>query len=305
MPQQVIIISGASTGFGALAARLMARNGHRVYAGVREHEAEEIAATETFAKEHGVDLRPLILDITNTDIVNAAVERVMSESSRIDVLHHNAGRSVLGPAESFTPEEVMKYLDLNYVGAQRLMRAALPHMRKARTGLVMWTSSSSVKGGTTPFVGHYFAAKSALDMLAVSYAGELVRWGIETSIVVPGVFPRGTNAFHSLALPEDKDLEAEYFEGPYKGYGQRLMKAFAEVFPQDADASDVAKLMARVVEMPQGTRPFRIHHDPLEDGSEIVSAMTDRFRKDMLVRTGFPDLVKLTPEAAERFRKQE
>ncbi|KAG2421752.1 hypothetical protein HFD88_005728 [Aspergillus terreus] len=292
MPNKVVVISGASTGFGALAARLISQNGHTVYAGVRKHEAEQIVATRTFAEQHNVDLRTLPLDVTDTYSVNDAIDTVIREHGRIDVLHNNAGCSMMGPAEAFTPEEMTKYFDVNVVGAQRLLRAALPHMRKAGTGLVMWTSSSSVRGGVTPFVGPYFAAKAALDSLAVSYAGELTRWGIETSIIVPGVFPKGTNLFSSLGKPDDADTEAEYMEGPYKGFVQQFMEGVAKLLPQEADAADVSKVMAKVVDMAHGTRPYRTHVDPCDDGSEVVSAVADRVRVEMLRTLGFEDLLR-------------
>jgi NAD(P)-dependent dehydrogenase (short-subunit alcohol dehydrogenase family) len=292
MSNKVVLISGASTGFGALAARLIAQNGNTVYACVREHEKAEITSIESFAREHNVDLRPLILDVTDTDVVNAAVDAVIRESGRIDVLHHNAGRSMIGPAEAFTPEEMMKYLDVNFLGTQRLNRAALPHMRKARTGLVMWTSSSSVKGGVSPFVGPYFAAKAAMDSLAVSYAGELSRWGIETSIIVPGITPSGTNMFATLGKPDDPKREAEYMEGPYKGFFKQFMEAVTKMLPQDVDAGEVSRLMARIVEMPHGTRPYRVHIDPSNDGSEVVSAVADRVRAEMFRTLGMEDMLK-------------
>ncbi|PSN67778.1 short-chain oxidoreductase protein, partial [Corynespora cassiicola Philippines] len=259
---KVILITGASTGFGALAARLMAQNGHIVYAGVRPHESSQIADAAAFAASNKVDLRTVHLDVLDTASVNTAVETVIRESGRIDVLHHNAGWSGMGPAEAFSPEELMKYLDLNLVGPQRVMRAVLPHMRKAGHGLVMWTSSSSVKGGVTPFVGPYFASKAAMDSLAVTYAGELARWGIETSIIVPGIFPRGTNMFHTLGKPDHPEIEAEYFDGPYKGFQDQFMEGVNKFISPDADAANVSKLMASIVEMSHGKRPYRVHHDP-------------------------------------------
>lgn len=292
MPNKVVLISGASTGFGALAARLIAQNGNTVYAGVRKHEKAEIASIESFASERNVDLRPLILDVTDTDSVEAAVDTVIRESGRICVLHHNAGRSTIGPAEAYTPEEMMKYFDVNFLGTQRLNRAALPHMRKARTGLVMWTSSSSVKGGVSPFVGPYFAAKAAMDSLAVSYAGELSRWGIETSIIVPGITPSGTNMFADLGKPDDSEREVEYMEGLYKGFFEQYMEAVTKMLPHNVNAGEVSRLMAKIVEMPHGTRPYRIHVDPSNDGSEVVSAVADRVRAEMFRTLGMEDMLK-------------
>src|SRR6202012_1372957 len=125
--------------------------------------------------------------------VDAAVEKVFNANGRIDVVVHNAGHMVFGPAEAFTPEQLVELYDINVVSTQRVNRAALPQLRAQRQGLVVWVSSSSAAGGNTPYLAPYFAAKAGMDALAVAYARELTRWGIETSIVVPGVFTGGTN----------------------------------------------------------------------------------------------------------------
>ena len=81
--------------------------------------------------------------------------------------------SYIGPAEAFTPEQLAQIYDTNAIGTQRVNRAALPQLRKQGRGLVVWVSSSSARGGTPPYLSPYFAAKAAMDSLAVSYAGEL------------------------------------------------------------------------------------------------------------------------------------
>lgn len=100
-----------------------------------------------------------------------------------------------GPAEAFTAEQLAQLYDINVLSTQRVNRSALPHLRKQGHGLVVWVSSSSARGGIPPYLSPYFAAKAAMDSLAVSYASELTRWGVETSIVVPGAFTQGTNHF--------------------------------------------------------------------------------------------------------------
>jgi NAD(P)-dependent dehydrogenase (short-subunit alcohol dehydrogenase family) len=128
-------------------------------------------------------------------MVQAAVDRVIHEAGRLDVIIHNAGHMVLGPAEAFTVDQLAKVYDFNVLSTQRVNRAALPHLRRQRDGLLIWVGSSSARGGTPPYLAPYFAAKAAEDALAVSYAAELARFGIETTIVVPGAFPTGTNHY--------------------------------------------------------------------------------------------------------------
>lgn len=296
---KVILITGASTGFGNLAARLLAECGHIVYAGVRAHEEAEIAAARDFATQNKVALRTVFLDITDEQAVNDAVEQILRDleaehkSKTIDVVIHNAGHGSIGPAEAWRPEEMMRYFDINVLGAQRLNRAVLPHMRRAGKGLLIWTSSSSTRGGTPPFLGPYFASKAAMDSLAVTYAGELTKWGIETSIIVPGAFPKGTKHFENLGKPKDEaGIEKEYMDGPYNGVPERVVQGLMVITPEDADPADVGRAMVRVVSLPHGKRPFRVHVDPIDDGAEVVNAVADRIRAEFLRRIGLDDILR-------------
>ena len=105
------------------------------------------------------------------------------------------GTWLSGPARHSRPEQLAELYDINVLGCQRVNRAALPHMRRAGRGLLVWIGSSSVAGGVPPLLGPYFAAKAGMDALAVAYARELAPFGIESSIVVPGAFTTGTNHF--------------------------------------------------------------------------------------------------------------
>ncbi|MGW2031785.1 SDR family NAD(P)-dependent oxidoreductase [Streptomyces sp. NPDC001811] len=297
---RIVVITGASSGFGALTARALADAGNTVYAGMREttgRNAPQVRAAADYAAEHGVDLRSVELDVNSDDSVDAAVKRVIGEHGRIDVVIHNAGHMVTGPAEAFTPEQLAQLYDVNVLSTQRVNRAALPHLRRAGRGLVVWVSSSSVKGGTPPYLAPYFAAKAAMDSLAVSYAGELARWGVETSIVVPGSFTSGTNHFTHSGHPADGAVEAEY-ETRYPGLLQQVSRKLAALAPEGAEASLVSDEIARIVALPDGERPFRVHIDPANDGSEEVSETADRIRREFLTRIGLDDLLTVHPADA-------
>ncbi len=289
----VIVITGASSGFGALTARALASAGDTVYAGMRQTEgrnAPQVQAAEAFSKEHGVDLRAIELDVNSQESVDRAVAQIQAEHGRIDVLIHNAGHMVVGPTEAFTPEQLAELYDVNVLSTQRVNRAVLPGMRGRGAGLVIWVSSSSVKGGTPPYLAPYFAAKAGMDSLAVSYAGELARWGVETSIVVPGSFTSGTNHFAHAGRPADADVEAEY-ETRYAGLMGQVAEKLAALAPEGADASLVSDEIARIVALPVGQRPYRVHIDPADDGSEQVSDLADRTRRDFLTRVDLGDLL--------------
>jgi NAD(P)-dependent dehydrogenase (short-subunit alcohol dehydrogenase family) len=198
---------------------------------------------------------------------------------------------VFGPAEAFTPEQLAQLYDTNVLSTQRVNRAALPHFRLQGKGLIVWVSSSSTRGGTPPYLAPYFAAKAAMDALAVSYASELARWGIETSIIVPGAFTSGTSHFKNAGSPNDKARAAEYDSGVYRGLSDQIQKGFAATVPPDADVAAVADAIVKVVDMPFGKRPFRIHIDPAQDGCEVVNAVADRIRAEFLRRIGLGDLL--------------
>ena len=292
--KQIIVITGASSGFGALTARALARAGHIVYASMREtkgRNAPQVEEARKFAKENNVDLRPVELDVASQESVDAAIQKIISEERRLDVVIHNAGHMVFGPAEAFTPEQLAKLYDVNVLSTQRVNRATLPQLRKQGKGLVIWVSSSSAAGGTPPYLAPYFAAKAAMDAMAVIYARELTRWGIETSIIVPGAFTGGTNHFAHAGPPADKTRVAEYEAGPYAGFAEQVRKGFASIVPPDADVSAVADAIVKVVNTPFGKRPFRVHIDPTQDGAEVVNAVLDRVRAELLRRIGLGDLL--------------
>ncbi|MFE7174222.1 SDR family oxidoreductase [Streptomyces sp. NPDC057616] len=292
---KVVLVTGASSGFGALTVRALADRGHTVYAGMRAldtRNARAAADLAAHAAEHGVDLRAVELDVTRQDSADAAVARVVDEQGRLDVLIHNAGHMVLGPAEAFTPEQLADVYDTNVLGTQRVNRAALPQLRSQGQGHVVWIGSSSTRGGTPPFLAPYFAAKAAMDALAVSYAAELIRFGIDTSIVVPGAFTSGTNHFAHAGTPADAERAAVY-DAKYKALMADVNGRLAGLMPPDADVADVAKAVVHTVELPPGERPFRVHVDPSRDGSEVVSAVADRIRVEFFRRAGLEDL--LTP----------
>jgi NAD(P)-dependent dehydrogenase (short-subunit alcohol dehydrogenase family) len=294
---KIILITGASSGFGRLTSEALAKAGHTVYASMRDtkgRNAPEVAKIAAFSKDNGVDLRTVELDVQSQESVDTATAQIVGEAGRIDVIVHNAGHMAFGPAEAFTPEQFAQLYDINVLSAQRVNRAVLPHMRRQKQGLLVWVSSSSSAGGTPPYLAPYFAAKAGMDSMAVQYARELSRWGIETSIIVPGAFTKGTNHFAHSGRPADEARLAEYESGPYAGFGEQVQKAFAEIVPPDADAGAVADAIVDIVAMPFGKRPFRVHIDPTQDGADVGFTVLDRLRAEMLHRVGLSDL--LTPK---------
>jgi NAD(P)-dependent dehydrogenase (short-subunit alcohol dehydrogenase family) len=290
---KIILVTGASSGFGAMTVRALADAGHRVYAGIRntaDRNRPAVAEAAEYAREHGVDLRSIELDVSDQASVDAAVAAIIAESGRIDVLVHNAGHMVLGPLEAFTPEQLHEIFDVNAAATQRVNRAVLPHLRDQGDGLLVWVGSTSTRGGTPPYLGPYFAAKAAMDSLAVTYAAEIARFGIDTTIVVPGAFTTGTNHFAHSGRPADTTV-AEAYEARYAGLSEQVAARLAEITPPDADPTEVAAAIVRVVDTPKGQRPFRVHIDPSDDGAETVNRVGDLVRTAFYERIGLDDLL--------------
>jgi NAD(P)-dependent dehydrogenase (short-subunit alcohol dehydrogenase family) len=296
MSKSVILVTGASSGFGLMTAQSLAQAGHTVYASMREtkgRNAPQVAAMARWATERKLDLRSVELDVQSDASADAGIAHIVADAGRLDVIVHNAGHMVFGPAEAFTPEQLAELYDVNVLSTQRVNRAALPQLRKQKKGLVVWVSSSSRAGGTPPYLAPYFAAKAGMDALAVVYSRELTRWGIETSIIVPGAFTGGTNHFAHAGSPADKTRVAEYEAGPYKGFADDVLKGFSSIVPPDANVEGIADVIVKVVDAPFGKRPFRVHYDPTQDGAEVVNMVLDRVRAELLRRIGLTDV--LTP----------
>ena len=291
--KSTILVTGASSGIGRLSAQALAAAGHTVYASMRGVEAKNAARARemrdwSFAR--GLDLRTVELDVLSQPSADAAVAAIVREQGRLDVVMHNAGHLVVGPTEAFTPEEMIAAYDTNVLGAQRVNRAALPQLRAQQQGLLLWIGSTTTRGGFPPFLGPYAAAKAAMDSIAVTMSGELARFGIETSIVVPGAFTSGTEHFPNAGKPADQATADAYAR--YAGLMDQVGARLAALMPPGADPQAVADAVVRVVGLPHGQRPFRTVVDFLDDGAGEVTEVAERVREAFAERIGIADLLR-------------
>ncbi|MGJ7532864.1 MULTISPECIES: SDR family NAD(P)-dependent oxidoreductase [unclassified Variovorax] len=293
MQKQIILVTGAGTGIGKLSAQSLAESGHVVYASMRDiagRNAGRAAELRSLAAAKNIQLHPLELDVLSQDSADAAAATIVREQGHLDVVMQNAGHLVVGPTEAFTPEEIVKVFDTNVLGAQRVNRAVLPYLRRQESGLMLWISSTTTKGGFPPFMGPYGAAKAAMDSLAVTLAYEIARFGIETSIVVPGAFTRGTDHFPSAGKPADAAIAAAYsrYDGVMDQIGERL----SALTPDNADPQAVADEIVRIVGLPAGARPMRSLIDFVGDGATEVFEVSERVRIEFAKRIGMGDLLE-------------
>ena len=293
--KSVILVTGASTGIGRLTAVSLAAAGHTVYASMRDvagRNAAHVRELRDWSFAHGHDLRAVELDVLSQDSADAAVRTVVAEQGRLDVVVHNAGHLVTGPTEAFTPEEMTRVFDINVLGAQRVNKAALPVLRQQQSGLLLWVSSTTTRGGYPPFMGPYAAAKAAMDSIAVTMSYELARFGIETSIMVPGAFTAGTAHFPNAGKPADVATARAYDR--YDGLMDQIGAKLSALMPPDADPQAVADEIARIVALPAGMRPFRSVVDFLGDGAAEVTEVAERVRAEFARRIGIADLLAIS-----------
>ena len=289
----VVLVSEVSAGFGRLSANAIAQGGHTVYAalaGSAGGRSAEARAIRAYAKRQGVDLRAIAIDIASQHSVDRAVAAILARHGRIDVVVHSTFGMTFGPAEAFTPEQFAHLFDITVLSTQRVNRAVLPHMRNRRCELVIWLSSSCSAGGTPPYMAPFVAARAALDALAAHYDRELVRWGIETAIVVPGLFGSSVDDPSKAIAPADLARAAAYESGPTMDLAGKVRAGLARIVPPRADPASVAGAVAALVDAPSGERPFRVHVDPVGDGASVAFGVIDRIRGEMLDRMELSDL---------------
>jgi NAD(P)-dependent dehydrogenase (short-subunit alcohol dehydrogenase family) len=176
--EQVILITGCSSGIGRATALEAARRGHRVFASARNRN-------DLAELEHGENLAALPLDVTDADSIRAAVEAVRARAGRVDALVNNAGYGQYGAIEEVTSEEWRAQFDVNLFGVIDMTRAVLPLMRQAGRGTLVMVSSVAGKI-SIPFSAPYCASKHAMEAVADALRVEVSPFGVRVVLIEPG-----------------------------------------------------------------------------------------------------------------------
>jgi NAD(P)-dependent dehydrogenase (short-subunit alcohol dehydrogenase family) len=182
----VILITGTGSGIGLLTAVELARRGHRVFASMRD--TAKAGPLREKADAAGVGVEVVELDVTSNASVEAAVEQTLASAGRLDVVVNNAAAGAIGPLEFSTDEEVETVFATNVVGPIRVIRAALPAMRRQGAGRIVNVSSGSAQSRTgVRLLSLYAASKAALHTLTLDLNKELAPLGIRAVLVEGGV----------------------------------------------------------------------------------------------------------------------
>jgi len=250
---QTMLVTGSTSGFGRLTVETLARQGHTIFAGMRAVAGKNAPAAEelrALAQRERLAVHIVEIDVTEDASVEQAIESIVGITGRLDVVVNNAGIAYSGPLEAYTPEQVQQQFDTNVFSVLRVNRAALPHMRRQGSGLLLQIGSI---GGrlALPFLGLYGATKFALEGLTESYRYELAPFGIDAAIIEPGTYPTPIEAKYQSAA--DTGRTALY---------QTAMDGFTTPFYAEnrsatpPDPQEVADAVARVIAQPAGERPL-------------------------------------------------
>jgi NAD(P)-dependent dehydrogenase (short-subunit alcohol dehydrogenase family) len=205
-----VIVTGSATGLGLETALHLAEQGFQVYATVRDLERGRPAVLEA-ARERGVDLRVLELDLTDAAGIERAVAAVAGENGGIFALVNNGGVGLRGCLEDVSAEEVRRVFETNVFGTIAVTRAVLPHMRAARRGRIV--TITSVGGRISAFgVGVYCASKFAQEGLGEALALEVAPFGIQAVLIEPGIIKTTRWSEHRGTAAGALDPESPYRE---------------------------------------------------------------------------------------------
>jgi len=284
---QVVLITGASSGFGRLIAETLARKNYRVFATMRNVSGRNAAAAreiKEIAERESLALQTLELDVTSDASVESAVSKLVLQCGRIDVLVNNAGYGIMDLAESVTLAQAQRQFDTNFFGVLRMNRAVLPAMKRQGNGLLLHVSSGAGRLAI-PGMGLYCASKFAMEALAEVYRYELASQGIDSVIIEPGAY----------ATPIMGKLEPGEDPGRKTGYGEMAQvpeKIQTRIGSSRANPQEIADVVLQIIKTPAGQRPLRYRIGPGGPGVQRINALTDEIQVQLLEAFGITALAK-------------
>ncbi|HET8922066.1 MAG TPA: SDR family oxidoreductase [Candidatus Acidoferrum sp.] len=285
---EVVLVTGASSGFGRLISETLARRGFAVFATMRDVKGRNAAASrelQDLGKRESLRLHVLELDVTDDTSVVRAVSEVLAKYGRIDVLVNNAGYGVMDLAETVSLAQAQRQFDTNFFGIMRMNRAVLPGMKRQGSGLLLHVSSGAGRLAI-PGMAIYCASKFAMEALAEVYRYELASLGIESVVIEPGAY--ATPIMGKLEIGEDPARKS--------GYGEMTEvpeKLKAKIGASRANPQEIADKVLQIIDTPAGQRQMRYRVGPGSPGVERINTVTDEIQAQMLEAFGIAALTKL------------
>jgi len=233
---KVVLITGASSGIGKVTADYLGTLGYKVYGTSRNPKK---TTTHNF--------KMIALDVTDTKSIEKAVETIIEEEGRIDVLVNNAGTGITGAIEETPTDEIRKAFETNYFGIIDMMKAVIPQMRKQNSGLIINVTSVAGYMGL-PFRGIYSAIKGAVEITTEAIRMEVKEFGIVVTNVAPGDFATNiaANRYHTPVLKDS----------PYREIYKKNLELMDRHVDEGSDPIEMAKIIYRIIQ----TKHPKIHY---------------------------------------------
>jgi NAD(P)-dependent dehydrogenase (short-subunit alcohol dehydrogenase family) len=235
---KVAVVTGSSSGIGYETALTLARNSFLTYATMRSLNKSE--NVKSIAAKENLPIRITQLDVTDSVSINNAVQAILSETGRIDVLVNNAGYVLDGAFEDLSMDEIKAQYETNVFGLIRTTQAVLPAMRKQKSGTIVNISSIAGRIGY-PGGSAYISTKFAVEGLSESMAYELEPFGIKVIIIEPGVIR--TNIFNSVVVAK----KSQDPNSPYAQIKQKVASSFERMMKNASSPEIVAKVVLEAV----------------------------------------------------------
>jgi NAD(P)-dependent dehydrogenase (short-subunit alcohol dehydrogenase family) len=276
--EKTAVVTGSSSGIGFETSLLLAKNGFRTYATVRNPDkAKEI---RDISDKGEPPIRVIELDVDSDKSVKDAIDKIYDESKRIDVLVNNAGYALGGALEDLSMDEIKAQFETNLFGAIRVMKAVLPIMRKQRGGTIVNISSMGGRIGF-PFYPAYHGTKFALEGISESMRFETEPFGIKVILVEPATIR--TNIIRNAKVGQ-KSTEPS---SPYASMTQTLQKAWGHIFDQATPPEEVAKVILKAVTSNNPSMRYMVGDDALQM-IEAKKRMSDLEFEGLVKQQFFP-----------------
>jgi NAD(P)-dependent dehydrogenase (short-subunit alcohol dehydrogenase family) len=253
--EKVAVVTGSSSGIGLETSLLLAKNGFRTFATVRN--LDKANAIRNISDKGELPIQVIELDVNSDKSVNTAIDKINDESKRIDVLVNNAGYSLIGALEDLSMDEIKAQFETNLFGTIRVMKAVLPIMRKQKGGTIVNVSSMAGRVGF-PLFPVYSGTKFALEGVSESISLEMEPLGIKIVLVEPGTI---RSNFASNAIIGQK---AAAPNSPYASLMETLQKATARFIDQGTPPEEVAKVILKAVTIDNPDLRYLVGYDAIQ-----------------------------------------
>jgi NAD(P)-dependent dehydrogenase (short-subunit alcohol dehydrogenase family) len=252
---KIAVVTGSSSGIGFETSLLLAKNGFRTYATVRN--PDKAKALRDISDKGEQPMRIIELDVDSDKSVEDAIHKINDESKRIDVLVNNAGYVLAGALEDLSMDEIKAQFETNLFGAIRVMKAVLPIMRKHHSGIIVNISSMGGRIGL-PLNPAYHSTKFALEGISESMRYETEPFGIKVILVEPGTI---RSNFLSNAKVGQKTAQPS---SPYASKVQTLQKAWGHIFDQGTPPEEAAKVILKAVTSDNPSMRYMVGDDAIQ-----------------------------------------